>query len=243
MGKKYNRLLLFGDSFCAESIRYAEKNLSETHSNGTKNYFREQFNNNPGWIDELSDQLCLPVDHIGIPGTGPSDVVWQLTNFLSDDILDTDDIVIICWSQYNRSIDKNYKPVRFPNEYGEHQERQAAAARMYFNYIYNDDERLNVYNASILAVDQLLKNFNGSLFHFFCFDTEFYKFPNKSSTSQIRQTYQPNTGDLCVEFSLSGLCEKHYKTTPDDNRFWALYPNHLGPKANKDLIHYIQERL
>lgn len=239
MEKKYKRLLIFGDSYCAESIRYAERHLGEEATVGVKNYFNQQYNNSPSWIDTLSQKLTIPVDHIGDPGTGPSDVIWQLNNFLADDILDFDDIVIICWSQYNRSKDKNYKPVRFPNEYGEHQERIAAAAKMYFNYIYNDDERLNVYNASVLAADQLLKNFNGPLFHFFCFETEFYKFPNKLPSSQIRQTHQPSTGHLCTEFNLGELCAKYYKTGPEDQSYWSLFPNHMGPLANEELINYI----
>lgn len=243
MDKKHKRLLIFGDSYCAESIRYSERYLGGNTNTALRKYFKEQYNDSPSWIDSLSDCLNVPVEHVGESGTGPSDVVWQLTNFLADDILDSNDIVIIAWSQYNRSKDKNYKPVMFPNEYGVHQERQATAAKMYFNYIYNDDERLNVYNASILAVDQLLGNFTGPLFHFFCFDTEFNKFPNKLPSSRIRQTYQPTSGHLCTEFSLGQLCAKYYKTGPEDTRYWSLFPNHMGPKANDDLINYIRERL
>ncbi len=243
MEKQFKRLLIFGDSFCAESIRFCEKHKKPEHTFGVKNYFKEQYNNSPSWIDTLCDRLDVSVDHVGDPGTGPGDVVWQLTNFLADNALDSNDIVIICWSQYNRSKDKKYNPVRFPAEYSEREERLANAARMYFNFIYNDDERLNVYNASVLAVDKLLENFSGKLLHFFCFDTEFYQFQSKSAESRIKQTYQPTTGNLCTQFCLSELCEKHHRTGPDDNRFWSRYPNHMGPRANEDLISYIQEHL
>ena len=243
MGQPSKRLLVFGDSYGAESLKYTDSLGDWQKSRGARFYFEEQYNNSPSWIDQLSDLTGTDVRHVGVAGTGPSDVVWQLTNFLANDCLTEDDIVIICWSQYNRSKDKTNEPIRFPDEYHPSQDRMSNAVKLYFHFIYNDDERLNVYNASVLAVDQLLKDFAGKLFHFYCFGTEFHRFPDKTDSSTVLKTYQPTTGNLCTQFHLSELCEKHYKTSEDDSRFWSLYPNHMGPLANADLINYIQERL
>lgn len=243
MEKKFKRLLVFGDSYCAESVKFCEKHKGPESAFAFKKYVKEQYNDNPSWMDTLSDHLGVTVDHVGTAGTGPSDVVWQLTNFLADNKISNEDIIIICWSQYNRSLDKNNKPIRFPEEYLEQDARLAGAVKLYFNFIYNDDERLNVYNASVLAVDKLLEAFRGPLFHFFCFHTEYSRFQHRSDKSLIKKTYFPVTGNLCTSFYLSELAERHYRTHKDDNSFWKAYPNHLGPLANQDLINYIKVRL
>jgi hypothetical protein len=186
---------------------------------------------------------------VGVPGAGPSDVFWQLSNFLANDELLETDLVLITWSQYARSKDGVSKPLRHYKDYDPVTEaKMHEASKLFFMYIYNDYERFNAYNMSVNAVDNLLKDVKSKLFHFYCFDVEFARRVPHHIQQHVYQFYQPTTGHLCTEFCLSGMCAKHYKGDLPDHTWWRRevgdeHPNHLGPLANAELIEYIRDRL
>jgi len=243
MGATIKRILCFGDSFVADSRNYYAGDTAY------QAWTNKHWGSNISWIDELSDQLDAPVMHVGSPGTGPSDVFWQLSNFLSRNKLTETDLVIITWSQYARSKDGLGKPLRHYTDYDPiNESKMHEASKLFFMHIYNDYERFNAYNMSVNAVDNLLKDVKSKLFHFYCFDTEFAQQVPEHIQSRVYKFHAPETGHLCTEFYLSGMCAKYYKGDLPDHTWWRRpvgdeHPNHLGPLANAELIEYIRDRL
>lgn len=243
MGKKIKRLLCFGDSFCADSRLY---HINNKNYQGWSN---KHWGTNQSWIDELCGKLDITVEHLGEPGTGPGDVFWQISNFLAEDTFNIDDLVIITWSQYVRSRDSSNKPLRGFDEYDSVTEADMhIAAKLFFHRIYNDYERFNAYNMSINAVDNLMKDHSCSLFHFYCFTTEFMRVIPEMVQPYVKQTYTPQVGHVCEDFNLSTMCAEYYKGDQPDHTWWRRsvgdeHPNHLGPLANERLINYIMDRL
>lgn len=240
MGKQIKRLLCFGDSFCADS-RIHFKDI-RSYINWTNTHW----GSNESWIDELCHKLDIKVEHVGKSGTGPSDVFWQLSNFLATDKLTENDLVIITWSQLRRSLDAEGKPLRDYDPIDE--PNLHTAAKLFYLYIYNQNERFNTYNMSVNAVDNLMRNYNCSLFHFYCFPTEFNREIPESVAPYVKQMYTPAVGHVCNEFNLSEMCAKYYKGDQPDHIWWRRsegdeHPNHLGPLANAELIKYIMDRL
>ena len=243
MGKEIKRLLCFGDSFCADSRTYFATDTSY------QSWTNKHWGSNRSWIDEICQQSNISINHVGVPGTGPGDVFWQISNFLANDTFHDSDLVVITWSQYNRSKDAANRPLRGYKEYDHIVEADMhVAAKLFFHRIYNEYERFNAYNMSVNAVDNLMRNYNCSLFHFYCFPTEFNREIPELVTPYVKQTYTPAIGHVCNEFNLSGLCAKHYQGDKPDHTWWSRpegdeHPNHLGPLANAELIKYITDRL
>jgi len=237
--KKYNRLLCFGDSFVQDSKKYRFNDKSyEIWAN-------ETWGTNTSWIDDFSDMLNLPVGHVGQSGTGPSDVFWQISNFLSKDTFYDDDLVIIVWSCFRRVMDKFKKPLHMYNHYDPVKEADLyIATKYYYEYIYNVFERLNVYNMSVKAVDSILSNVKSNIFHFYSFELVV----DKRLKEQVKQIFYPTTGHLCKEFSLIEIASKYYKGYKPEDTWWKrddgdVHPNHLGPLANLELINYLKNRI
>lgn len=244
MGKVIKRLLCFGDSFVADS-RIFYKDIRSYMSWSSKHW-----GTNEAWIDELCGKLNISkVGHVGKPGTGPSDVFWQLSNFLASSELTENDLVIITWSQFRRSLDAGNNPLRGFAEYDPVNEpNMVAASKLYFKHIYNENERFNAYNMSVNAVDNLLRNTPATVLHFYCFRDEFMREIPDQVQPFVKQTYTPQVGHVCEEFNLSDMAAKHYQGDKPDHSWWCRpegdeHPNHLGPLANEQLINYIMDRL
>lgn len=243
MATTIKRILCFGDSFCADSRLY------HTGDKFYQDWTNQHWGSNQAWIDELADQLDCSVNHLGVPGTGPSDVFWQLSNFLAHNELLETDLVIITWSQYTRSLDSVGEPLQHYQDYSPINEaKMHDAAKMFFLCIYNESERFNTYNMSVNAVDNLLRNVKSKVFHFYCFYSEFARQVPEHIQSHVYQFNAPKTGHLCTAFYLSALGEKHYREGKPFETWWARpegdeHPNHLGPLANAELTEYIKDRL
>jgi hypothetical protein len=243
MATTIKRILCFGDSFVADSRLY--------HA-GDKAYqawTNKHWGSNNAWLDELAEKLDCSINHVGIPGAGPGDVFWQLSNFLAHDELLETDLVIITWSQYSRDKDATGKPLRHYSDYDPVTEaKMYEAVKMFFLHIFNDYERFNAYNMSVNAVDNLLRNVKSKVFHFYCFDIEFARQVPEHIQPHVYQFNAPKTGHLCTAFCLSGMCAKYYKGDMPSHTWWRReegdeHPNHLGPLANAELIEYIKDRL
>ncbi len=243
MAKTFNRLLCFGDSFCADTRLYYDGDRAY------QAWTNKHWGSNNSWIDELCEDLQCGIGHVGTPGSGPGDVFWQMTNFLANDEFCEDDLIVITWSQYARSKDGVGKPLRHHSDYDPVTEsRMHDAAKLFFLHIYNDYERFNAYNMSVNAVDNLLRNVKSKVLHFYCFDVEFARCVPEHIKPHIYTFYEPKTGHLCTDFCLSGVSAKHYKSDDADRTWWRRevgdeHPNHLGPLANAELIQYIKDQL
>jgi len=194
------------------------------------------------YIDYLSDLTGHSIGHLGTPGRGPLDLVEQLFEFLKNNELSEEDILLFCWSRKDREIDKwgdpyldpEYDNNRFTDEKDIQKYKQAVS--LYYLFLYSEEQCLQMVNSSYLAVDGILQLLPcKNIFHFYCFNAEI----TERNEHNLHFFKNGIVNDIWSLYKFAHSFDDYGENGIDD----MDYPNHYSPKGSIALAEYINEKI
>ena len=229
----------FGDSYAAYSS-YVFQGRDPVFGVDPELDSTLEIKNTKSYLDYLSDYTGQSIGHLGTAGRGPLDMVEQYYNFISNNYLTEEDILIFCWSGMSRDIDKwgdPYLDPEFDNTRyeGEDLQRYKQAVSLYWLYLESPMQHKQSFLSSLLAIDGLLQySQTKNIFHFVCFEQEFehmkkinYEFKNGILEKNWHLYDHAHSFD---DYGIEGI---------DDMQ----YPNHYSPKGSVGLAEHIYEKI